>query len=244
MFDMKAATNGAIGNTLADDRGGAAPNRAVRMFVIGDSISIHYGPSMGRFLRGRVEVVRLSGFGVPPVDQNVPLGDNWGDSSMVLNTLQNPTLHEAIFQDVVLVNCGLHDIKKDSTKDVWQVPLDRYRRNLLSIVEVFNRSKTEMIWVSSTPVDDDRHNRLMKQFRRFDDDCRSYNAAAEQVMREHGVPVIDLYEFTNKLGGEVYCDHIHFVASIREKQAAYIAGWLAGWITGGRKVLRAQSLQS
>jgi hypothetical protein len=38
--------------------------------------------------------------------------------------------------------------------------------------------------------------------------------------------VIDLHSFTANLGPDLYIDHVHFPESIREKQAAYIAGWL------------------
>jgi len=43
------------------------------------------------------------------------------------------------------------------------------------------------------------------------------------------VPVIDLNTFTLNLGADLYCDHVHYHEPIREKQAAFIAGWLADY---------------
>jgi len=54
----------------------------------------------------------------------------------------------------------------------------------------------------------------------------AYNDVADRVMREAGVPVMDLYTFTCNLGTDLYCDHVHFHSHVREKQAAFIAGWL------------------
>ena len=68
-------------------------------------------------------------------------------------------------------------------------------------------------------------------FHRFVADCAAYNAVADRIMNAAGVPVIDLFTFTRNLGPELFCDHVHFHVNIREKQAAFIAGWLAGWVT-------------
>ena len=57
-------------------------------------------------------------------------------------------------------------------------------------------------------------------------DCETYNAIADDTMRAFTIPSIDLFTFTGKLGPDLYVDHVHFHEHIREKQAAYIAGWL------------------
>lgn len=58
---------------------------------------------------------------------------------------------------------------------------------------------------------------------------QAYNAVADRVMAAARVPCIDLYGFTCLLGPDLYCDHVHFKEPIREKQAAFLAGWLARW---------------
>ena len=53
-------------------------------------------------------------------------------------------------------------------------------------------------------------------------------------MTAAGVPSIDLHAFTANLGGDPYCDHVHFREPVREQQAAFIAGWLAGFLARPR----------
>jgi len=38
---------------------------------------------------------------------------------------------------------------------------------------------------------------------------------------------------SKQYGPYLYCDHVHFHDSIREKQAAYIAGWLGAFADSG-----------
>ena len=57
-----------------------------------------------------------------------------------------------------------------------------------------------------------------------------YNAAADGVMAAAGVPMIDLYTFTRNLGPDLYCDHVHFHEHVREKQGAFVAGWVMGYL--------------
>ena len=205
-----------------------------RLLVIGDSISVHYAPYLEAFLRDRIECVTKEGGADALANLDVPLGTNWGDSTMVLDRLRTTRLLDVCRADLALVNCGLHDVKRKVADGDCQVPLALYRENLEAVVEIFARSRTRMVWVATTPVDDQRHRAMMKDFARFDRDCVAYNAAAAQLMQAHDVPTIDLYEFTKSLGADVYCDHVHFVESVREKQAAHLAEWLAGWLQRGK----------
>ena len=42
--------------------------------------------------------------------------------------------------------------------------------------------------------------------------------------------MIDLYTFTRNLGPDLYCDHVHFHEHVREKQGAFVAGWVMGYL--------------
>ncbi len=86
-----------------------------------------------------------------------------------------------------------------------------------------------LVWVRTTPCDEQVHNRPGMSFHRFAADCATYNRAADQIMTEAGVPALDLHTFTGNLGPDIYCDHVHFHEHVREKQGAFIAGWLAAW---------------
>ncbi len=197
-----------------------------RLLIIGDSISVHYAPYLADCLRGRYTLLRQDGAAAALADLDVPLGANWGDSSMVLERLGRSGLLEAARADLALVNCGLHDLKRETAKAGCQVPLENYRENLEQMADLFERAKTALIWVNTTPVDDERHAGLMKKFARFQRDVLAYNKAAEVVMRRRGVPVIDLHGFTKRLGPDIFADHVHFTEAVRKEQAIFIADGL------------------
>jgi lysophospholipase L1-like esterase len=196
------------------------------LYVIGDSISIHYGPYLEMMLTGIMTYSRKT---APNGSLNDTGTANGGDSSMVLDYVR--TLQPDRPLDILLINCGLHDIKREVTTHALQVPLDRYEANLRDILAQAQRLAIRTIWVRTTPVIDERHNRLNTTFQRFESDVAAYNAAADRVMQERGIALIDLFTFTRNLGPDVYADHVHFTAKVRAQQAAFIAGHLFARIT-------------
>jgi len=206
-----------------------------RLYVIGDSISMQYGPYLEQYLGGRFAYARKTAEAEACLNLPNPQGDNGGDSSVVLAYLAGLIERDELAADLLLVNCGLHDIKTDPTSGRKQVGIDDYRRNLEGIVAQAQKAKVPLVWVRTTPCDEAVHNsRQDMTFHRFAADCAAYNAVADGVMATAGVPAIDLHNFTASLGGELYCDHVHFHEAIREKQAAYIAGWLEGYYSTGK----------
>ena len=205
-----------------------------KLYVIGDSISIQYGPYLERSLQGTMDYARKEGEKEALLDLDNPQGANGGDSSMVLAYLRAMVEAGEIDIDLFLINCGLHDIKTDPITGAKQVTPAQYRDNLRSIIEIVAATSTLMIWVRTTPCDEDVHNRPDMAFFRFAADGVAYNESADSIMAEAGIPAIDLYNFTLGLGPDFYCDHVHFHEDIREKQGIYIAGWLAGWASGER----------
>jgi len=202
-----------------------------KVYVIGDSISIHYGPYLEKYTKGFISYARKEGVEQSLQNLDVPLGANGGDSSNVLAYLEYKLRAGGIDADILLVNCGLHDIKTEPSTGKIQVPLEEYRKNLEKIIAAAKRLKLQMVWIRTTPCDENIHNRREgMKFHRFSADCKEYNAAADRIMSTHKIPVIDLYTFTVNLGDNLYCDHVHFHENIREKQAAFIAGWLASYI--------------
>jgi len=99
--------------------------------------------------------------------------------------------------------------------------------------EISAAMKPKLIWIRTTPCDEAVHNRAGMTFHRFSADCDAYNRVADQIMAELNVPVIDLYAFTLNLGDDLYCDHVHFQEPVREKQAAFLAGWLVAFTEHG-----------
>ena len=196
------------------------------LFVIGDSISIQYGPYLEQALGSSWSYARKEGLSEALVDLNIPTGANGGDSSMVLPYVTDKCA-EATFQpDVLLLNCGLHDIKSCDGK--LQVELDAYKSNLQAIIDLI-ADTCQLVWVRSTPVIDEIHNDPENNhskgalFKRFAKDLEAYNSAADEIMEAADIMCIDLYGFTKTLGPDAYCDHVHFHEEVRKQQGAYIA---------------------
>ena len=200
----------------------------MKIYVVGDSISIQYGPYLQSFLKGVMEYARKEGEREAQVNLDYPQGANGGDSSMVLSFLRDKARTGGIDTDLLLVNCGLHDIKTDPETGKKQIPIKLYEQNLRAMTEVVASMGLKLVWIRTTPCDEAVHNRGKMEFHRFSADNIAYNRVADEIMSEAGVPAIDLYTFTLNLGADLYCDHVHFHVPVREKQAAFIAGWLTG----------------
>lgn len=196
------------------------------VFVVGDSISMHYGPFLQQYLQGMFTYNRKGGIESTLQDLEIPADANGGDSTTVLLYLQCLARARGFKADVLLLNCGLHDIKTDPATGAKQVPLPRYRQNLEQLIPVARSLKCELVWMRTTPADERVHNVRSTGFHRFAQDVHDYNAAADAVMTAAKVPIVDLHTFTVNLGPELFCDHVHFVEPVREKQAAFLAGWL------------------
>lgn len=198
----------------------------MNIYVLGDSISIQYGPYLQGYLKGLMGYARKAGEEEALLNLDKPLGANGGDSSMVLSFLKGKAGQGGIDADLLLVNCGLHDIKTDPATGRKEIPLPQYEENLRAIIQTVAAMRPRLIWIRTTPCDEIVHNRPGMAFFRFAADCAAYNLAADRIMSKAGIPSIDLHTFTLKLGNDLFCDHVHFHDPIREKQAAFIAGWL------------------
>jgi len=205
----------------------------MKIYVIGDSISVHYGPYLEKSLKGMIEYSRKEGVGLALKDLNAAQGANGGDSLRVLTFLKEKASSGGIAADLLVLNCGLHDIKTSPATGAKQVPLDEYETNLEAIIVTTTAMKLPMIWVRTTPCDEKIHNRLSPNFHRFAADGIAYNEVADRVMKKHGIPMIDLYAFTLNCSREPYIDHVHFTEDIRQLQGAFIAGWLCSFAACG-----------
>lgn len=191
-----------------------------KVFVLGDSISMHYGPYLEAYLEGTFTYDR-KGKKQECKDLNIASQVNGGDSSNVLEYLQ---LLPNLEYDILLLNCGLHDIK--TCEGVRQVSEENYRKNLTEAIDLVLGRGKKIVWVNSTPVNDEQHNRVCKAFSRYNENLLKYNDIAKEVMEAKEVPIIDLYSFTNKLDMPLHEDHVHFYEPVRKLHAAYIAGAL------------------
>ncbi len=229
---------------------GKPASRIPTLFILGDSISIQYGPFLEQMLAGRYVCDRkgseilnqqVAVEGRAGILERLAVMDdsreeiNGGDSRNVLAYLQARSSSVPVAWTVLLLNCGLHDLRKDPLSGAHQVEPESYIDNLKKILSLAARLSHWVVWVQTTPVVDARHQRLNPGYQRFNADVELYNQAADTLTGQYGIPKIDLYRFTRQLSSTfesldaLYCDHVHFIEPVRRLQAAYIAGWLEAY---------------
>jgi len=217
------------------------------LFILGDSISIQYGPFLERMLADRCTCDRKGSelLGAESLEEgrkdtlhrlaaleSSSEAINGGDSSCVLEYLQARGSPASPAWSVLLLNCGLHDIRTDPLRASRQVEPAAYAENLNAILRLAALASRRVVWLRTTPVEDARHQRLNPEFHRFNADVERYNQLADSIMDQAGIPKIDLYTFTRGLSpspdslDSLYSDHVHFVEPVQRLQAAYLAGWL------------------
>ena len=194
-----------------------------KVFVIGDSISMDYGPFLEELFAEGITYDRKRNEGKTKLDD--PRGGNGRDSNEVLVYLESRAGSEGIDADVLLLNCGLHDIKRDVATRKFQVSPEKYRENLEKILQCVRGMSLEVIWIRTTEVNEEVHlDPKRMEFFRYNSDVVLYNDIADEVMSQNDVPVIDLYGFSRKFSKEGIRDHVHYYPRYSELQAAYIVG--------------------
>ena len=167
-----------------------------KVVLIGDSIRMGYQQTVRGELAGAAEVAwpEMNGY----------------DSRNVLAKIDEWAI--APQPDLVHLNCGLHDLKRDRTRSEFQVPLDDYCANVEQVLHrLTSQTRAKIVWASTTPVNERSH-RLHKPFDRLEFDVQSYNARALDICRRLGVQVDDLYTFVMQAGRDHYMsqDGVHF----------------------------------
>ncbi len=195
------------------------------LFVIGDSISLDYGPHLEAALEGVVSYSRKEGRGEAYKNLDLPRGANGGHSGMVREYLGYLKAGGVFHTDLMLMNCGLHDIKSNPDTGELQISEADYRANLGDIAELAADLSGKVVWMRTTPIDDDRHAKRGCGFGRVQVDVDRYNRIADEVMISHGIPIIPLDEWMLDLAKEmeIYRDGVHFLKTVHPLQAAYLA---------------------
>lgn len=185
--------------------------------LIGDSIRMGYEETV------RSQLAGLANVWAPE--------ENGGTSENVLARLDQWILCRRA--DVVHINCGLHDIKKEFGQDTAAVPLIAYTENVRSILtRLRDETEATVVWAPSTPVNQDWHN-ANKPFARFESDVVAYNVAASEIAQELGIVVNDLFSVVNSAG----CDHLLLDDGVHFKPEGYallgesVVGCIKGVLT-------------
>ena len=166
--------------------------------LIGDSIRMGYQETVRKELESVAEVWAPD--------------ENGGDSRNVLGHLDEWVITRK--PDIVHLNCGLHDLKRDKQSGEYQVPLEVYREDLDAILGlVATETSAKVIFATTTPVNEEWHHER-KEFDRFERDVDEYNGTALELAEEHGVIVDDLFKVMQEVGKDEYLspDGVHFNA--------------------------------
>jgi len=149
-----------------------------RVILIGDSIRMGYQATVCRELEGVAEVWKPE--------------QNGGTTQKVLDNLDEWVIAQK--PDVVHVNCGLHDLRKDFGAAESAIPLPQYEANVRTLLtRIQTGTDAVAVWVLTTPVNEQWHHEN-KGFDRFEADVDAYNAAATRVATDLGVPIDDLFK--------------------------------------------------
>ena len=209
-----------------------------KLFVIGDSISMGYGPYLEKYLGSGFDYSRKGdegeNLGISDISEEIK-GLNGGDSSVVSRYVEVLEKTGSFHRDIMLLNCGLHDIKVLPGSEERQVPLDEYQKNLRRILSKVQSIAARTVWVRTTPVVSAIHN-ARKGFFRFEKDVLAYNESADQIMRAAGIIVADLYTFTfnHGLDENSVTDGVHFTPEMQMKQASFLAGFIDALLPAGK----------
>lgn len=174
-----------------------------RVLLIGDSISMQYGPEARRLLEGKATV-----YHIPDNGQTTKYGleqlHYWlGDG------------HWA----VIHFNFGLHDLHT-AAQHKLQVPIEEYGPNLRQIVKELQATGAKLVWASTTPVPPGLGVRS-------ESDVVAYNEVARKIMEENHIPINDLHALVESWGAKgadwQLPHNVHFRAEGYTELAAQVA---------------------
>lgn len=200
-----------------------------KLLSYGDSIAFGYKDALKEYVSHKYTFFTKEGMREAAQNLNIPKGTNCGDSRMMLRHIREE-VEQGLFQfDVIVFNCGKHDIKVDLKTGHRQISPEEYQKNMREITALIKAHSKKAFYVNCTKVYDDIHNtpeniELNFGIARYDKDMRLCNEQAEEIMKEAGIPVIDLYDLSEKWGEKALKDHVHYHPAYAELQAAYIAG--------------------
>ena len=182
-----------------------------RVILIGDSIRLGYEPTVRRLLADAADVWAPE--------------ENVEDSATLRRRLEDWVLCRPV--DVVHLNCGLHDLKRNPPAGELQVPLAQYRQNLEDIFRRVRATGARLLWASITPVDDARH-QAAKPFARHQADVLAFNAAAAEIAQRFGLPVDDLHATVQQAGPAsiLQPDGVHYTAPGSQRLGEAVAAFI------------------
>jgi len=180
--------------------------RLPRALIIGDSISRGYTVTVRHALAGKVDVHRAPA--------------NCGPTASGLKNLAT-WLGNGKW-DVIAWNFGIHD--RDTDLDVYKMNLETLRSRL-------EKTGARLIWVRTTPAPPSAAN----QERYTDVECQRVNQAADEVMKRHGIPEVDLYALLKDRLAELQLpNNVHFSEAGYKLMGSEVAAEILATMGGNR----------
>ncbi|WMJ81017.1 SGNH/GDSL hydrolase family protein [Clostridium sp. MB40-C1] len=193
------------------------------LLLIGDSISLGYTPYLKKELEPKYNLCRVGDVAKSLLNLEAAEYSNCGDSVKVINILKNE-IDNGNYYDALLINCGLHDIRRTRETYLIQVSIDSYKENLIEILKLSKMISNKVIWITTTPVIDSIHNNREVGYLRYNSDVIQYNEVAKAIFKKESL--IDLYDYIDKCNLYKYCDHVHFIDEVYRLQAKFISEFL------------------
>ena len=169
-----------------------------QIILIGDSIRMGYEGHVRRLLDGVAQVWGPD--------------ENCRNSKNILDHLEEWVISRPC--SIVHINCGLHDIRKESTPPASDISIEEYEANVREILSrISKKPNTRVIWATTTPVIETLQiDEKTQTYYRRESDVTAYNDAASQIARDMGIPINDLHGFVTRAGCSnlIGDDGVHF----------------------------------
>lgn len=191
-----------------------------RILIIGDSISGHYHERLRLLMEGRANIVGEAS----PASRPDPRRSFWATIGPRFYRTDTATkgddlktyLAESGPWDIVHFNIGIHVFAGAKPGD--EKP---YAEKLRQVVETIRESGAVCLFANSTGTVADN---TIPKSPNYLTNCKAFNAAAESVMKELGVPVTDLYGLIQpRIKELISADRIHTNAEADQMMAELIA---------------------
>ncbi len=172
---------------------------AVRVVLIGDSIRMGYESAVRERLRAPIEVITTP--------------ENGRTSAHVLANLREWAIDHR--PQLIHLNCGLHDLRREFGASENAVPLEDYAKNLEAIFTALQtETEAHLVWAQTTPVNQEWHHRT-KDFDRLEAEVAAYNRRAVEIAGQKDIQVNDLHSLVEKAGRDPLLrdDGVHFTPS-------------------------------
>jgi hypothetical protein len=180
------------------------------VFLIGDSIRIHYSPYLRKIMGDSINIYEPS--------------ENCRNTHYILTALCVwPSICDLEKVDLVLFNAGHWDSARWEHDDSSLTPIPEYKKNIGKIIRRIRQSfpNAKHVFVTTTPINEQFD---LGRNPRTAEDIINYNAAALEVVEAEGIPYYDAHAYMMANGEDHHEDACHYNSEGRRILAEFIAG--------------------